>query len=122
MACCGCSQFTGTLLTFSRLMSCCGCVAGVFFCETPLPLDDLQAIGYLAANSPVPIAFGEMQSHHAEFVDLFDIGGIQVRIDTAFRLRVHCCSSLRHCLSLAIPLLFFAKTLPFACDPTAVLR
>ena len=28
----------------------------------------------------------------------------------------------RHCLSLASPLLFFAKTLPFACDSTAVLR
>ena len=33
---------------------------GIFFCETPLPLDDLDGIAKLAAQSPVKIAFGEM--------------------------------------------------------------
>ena len=51
---------------------------GVYFCETPLPIDDIDGIAKLSANSPVPIAFGEMQSHHSEFFDLFDRGGIQV--------------------------------------------
>jgi L-alanine-DL-glutamate epimerase-like enolase superfamily enzyme len=51
---------------------------GIFFCETPLPLDDLDGIAKLASQSPVRIAFGEMQSHHSEFYDLFDRGGIQV--------------------------------------------
>jgi hypothetical protein len=51
---------------------------GVYFCETPLPLDDLDGIAKLSAESPVRIAFGEMQSHHSEFYDLFDRGGIQV--------------------------------------------
>jgi len=50
----------------------------IFFCETPLPLDDLVGHARLHRESPVPIACGEMQSHPSEFLELMDYGLIDV--------------------------------------------
>jgi len=50
----------------------------LFFCETPLPLDDLVGLARLHRESPVAIACGEMQSHPSEFLELMDYGLIDV--------------------------------------------
>lgn len=50
----------------------------IFFCETPLPLDDLSGHARLHQESPVPIACGEMQCHASEFLELLDYGQIDV--------------------------------------------
>lgn len=50
----------------------------VFFCETPLPLDDLAGHARLHRESPVRIACGEMQCHSSEFLELLDYGLIDV--------------------------------------------
>jgi L-alanine-DL-glutamate epimerase-like enolase superfamily enzyme len=50
----------------------------VFFCETPLPIDDLPAHAELARRSPIRLAAGEMLATRFEFLDLMDRGGIHV--------------------------------------------
>merc|ERR1712232_380434 len=50
----------------------------IFFCETPLPLDDLAGHAALSRESPVKIACGEMQCHSSEFLELMDYGLIDV--------------------------------------------
>jgi len=50
----------------------------IFFCETPLPLDDLPGYAKLHRESPVKIACGEMQCHTSEFLELMDYGLIDV--------------------------------------------
>jgi L-alanine-DL-glutamate epimerase-like enolase superfamily enzyme len=51
---------------------------GVFFLETPLWPDDLDAYGELSRRSPVRIAAGEWLSTRFEHADLMDRGGVQV--------------------------------------------
>jgi L-alanine-DL-glutamate epimerase-like enolase superfamily enzyme len=50
----------------------------VFFCETPLWVDDLAGYAELSRRSPIPIAAGEWLSTRWEFLDLMDRGGVQV--------------------------------------------
>eukprot|EP00929_Paragymnodinium_shiwhaense_P081529 TRINITY_DN42691_c0_g1_i1.p1 TRINITY_DN42691_c0_g1~~TRINITY_DN42691_c0_g1_i1.p1 ORF type:complete len:469 (-),score=68.10 TRINITY_DN42691_c0_g1_i1:173-1579(-) len=50
----------------------------IFFCETPLPLDDLPGYARLHKEAPTRIAAGEMQCHSSEFLELLDIGLIDV--------------------------------------------
>jgi L-alanine-DL-glutamate epimerase-like enolase superfamily enzyme len=50
----------------------------VFFVETPLWIDDLDAYRRLSERSPIRIAAGEWQATRFEFLDLMDRGGIQV--------------------------------------------
>ncbi|UUO04377.1 mandelate racemase/muconate lactonizing enzyme family protein [Blastopirellula sp. J2-11] len=50
----------------------------LFFVETPIDIDDLEGYAYLSERSPVPIAAGEWQNTHWEFLDLADRGKIQV--------------------------------------------
>jgi L-alanine-DL-glutamate epimerase-like enolase superfamily enzyme len=50
----------------------------VFFCETPLWPDDLDAYAELARRSPIRIASGEWLSTRFEFHELVDRGGVQV--------------------------------------------
>lgn len=49
-----------------------------FFVETPLDIDDLDGYAFLADHSPVPIAAGEWQNTHWEFLDLADRGKLDV--------------------------------------------
>jgi L-alanine-DL-glutamate epimerase-like enolase superfamily enzyme len=51
---------------------------GLFFVETPLWPDDLEAHARLAAESPVPVASGEWLNTRHEFVDLLDRGQVAV--------------------------------------------
>jgi len=51
---------------------------GLDFVETPLDIDDLEGYAYLHQHSPIPIAAGEWQNTHFEFLDLADIGKIDV--------------------------------------------
>jgi L-alanine-DL-glutamate epimerase-like enolase superfamily enzyme len=51
---------------------------GVFFLETPFPVDSLEAYARLTAKSPVRIAAGEHTTTRWEFLDLMDRGGVQV--------------------------------------------
>lgn len=50
----------------------------LFFVETPIDIDDLEGHAYLHAHSPVPIAAGEWQNTHFEFLDLADRGMLDV--------------------------------------------
>lgn len=50
----------------------------VFFIETPLPIDDLDAYATLCEASPVRVAAGEWQTTRFEFIDLLDRGGIDI--------------------------------------------
>jgi L-alanine-DL-glutamate epimerase-like enolase superfamily enzyme len=50
----------------------------LFFLETPLDIDDLEGHALLCERSPVPIAAGEWQNTHWEFLDLADRGKIHV--------------------------------------------
>ncbi|MFO0945325.1 MAG: mandelate racemase/muconate lactonizing enzyme family protein [Planctomycetota bacterium] len=50
----------------------------LYFCETPIDIDDLAGHAFLHEHSPIPIAAGEWQNTHFEFLDLADIGRIDV--------------------------------------------
>lgn len=50
----------------------------LYFCETPIDIDDMDGHRYLSEHSPIPIAAGEWQNTHFEFLDLADRGGIDV--------------------------------------------
>lgn len=50
----------------------------LFFLETPVWSDNLHDIARLAAEAPMPIAFGEWLATRWEFEDLMDRGGVQV--------------------------------------------
>jgi len=50
----------------------------VYFIETPLPVDDLEGMARLAAESPVDTAAGEWLATRHEFADLLDRGGVHV--------------------------------------------
>lgn len=50
----------------------------VFFLETPIDIDDLEGHAFLHEHSPIPIAAGEWQNTHFEFLDLADRGRIDV--------------------------------------------
>lgn len=50
----------------------------IFFLETPIDIDDLDGYAYLHAHSPIPIAAGEWQNTHWEFLDLADRGRLDV--------------------------------------------
>jgi len=48
------------------------------FVETPIDIDDLEGYAFLHARSPIPIAAGEWQNTHFEFLDLADRGQVDV--------------------------------------------
>lgn len=50
----------------------------IFFVETPIDIDDLPGYAMLAEKSPIPIAAGEWQNTHWEFLDLADRGKLAV--------------------------------------------
>ncbi len=50
----------------------------VFFCETPLQIDDLAGYARLHHEAPMPIAAGEWQTTRHEFADLMDLGLVDV--------------------------------------------
>jgi L-alanine-DL-glutamate epimerase-like enolase superfamily enzyme len=50
----------------------------LFFVETPLDIDDLDGYAFLHEHSPIPIAAGEWQNTHFEFLDLADRGKVDV--------------------------------------------
>lgn len=50
----------------------------LFFVETPIDIDDLEGYAYLSQHSPIPIAAGEWQNTHWEFLDLADRGHLAV--------------------------------------------
>jgi L-alanine-DL-glutamate epimerase-like enolase superfamily enzyme len=50
----------------------------IYFLETPIDIDDLPGYAYLHARSPIPIAAGEWQNTHHEFIDLADRGLLDV--------------------------------------------
>ena len=50
----------------------------LFFVETPIDIDDLEGHAFLHERSPIPIAAGEWQNTHFEFLDLADRGKIDV--------------------------------------------
>jgi L-alanine-DL-glutamate epimerase-like enolase superfamily enzyme len=50
----------------------------LFFVETPIDIDDLEGYAYLSQHSPIPIAAGEWQNTHWEFLDLADRGKLAV--------------------------------------------
>ena len=50
----------------------------LYFVETPIDIDDLEGYAYLARHSPIPIAAGEWQNTHWEFLDLADRGQLAV--------------------------------------------
>lgn len=50
----------------------------LFFVETPIDIDDLDGYAFLSKRSPIPIAAGEWQNTHHEFLDLADRGGLDV--------------------------------------------
>jgi L-alanine-DL-glutamate epimerase-like enolase superfamily enzyme len=50
----------------------------LFFIETPIDIDDLEGYAYLHERSPIPIAAGEWQNTHFEFLDLADRGMLDV--------------------------------------------
>jgi L-alanine-DL-glutamate epimerase-like enolase superfamily enzyme len=50
----------------------------IFFLETPIDIDDLDGYAWLADHSPIPIAAGEWQNTHWEFLDLADRGKLAV--------------------------------------------
>ena len=50
----------------------------LYFVETPIDIDDLEGYAFLHDRSPIPIAAGEWQNTHFEFLDLADRGLIDV--------------------------------------------
>jgi L-alanine-DL-glutamate epimerase-like enolase superfamily enzyme len=48
------------------------------FAETPIDIDDLEGYAFLHDRSPIPIAAGEWQNTHFEFLDLADRGRLDV--------------------------------------------
>jgi L-alanine-DL-glutamate epimerase-like enolase superfamily enzyme len=50
----------------------------LFFIETPIDIDDLDGHATLHDRSPIPIAAGEWQNTHYEFLDLADRGKLDV--------------------------------------------
>jgi L-alanine-DL-glutamate epimerase-like enolase superfamily enzyme len=48
------------------------------FVETPIDIDDLDGYAWLHARSPIPIAAGEWQNTHFEFLELADRGLVDV--------------------------------------------
>lgn len=50
----------------------------LFFVETPIDIDDLEGHAFLHERSPIPIAAGEWQNTHFEFLDLADRGKVDV--------------------------------------------
>lgn len=48
------------------------------FVETPIDIDDLAGYAFLHDHSPIPIAAGEWQNTHFEFLDLADRGKVDV--------------------------------------------
>jgi len=52
--------------------------ANLFFVETPIDIDDLDGYAFLHDRSPIPIAAGEWQNTHFEFLDLADRGQLDV--------------------------------------------
>jgi L-alanine-DL-glutamate epimerase-like enolase superfamily enzyme len=48
------------------------------FVETPIDIDDLDGYAFLHEHAPIPIAAGEWQNTHFEFVDLADRGKVDV--------------------------------------------
>jgi L-alanine-DL-glutamate epimerase-like enolase superfamily enzyme len=48
------------------------------FVETPIDVDDLDGYAFLHDHSPIPIAAGEWQNSHFEFLDLADRGKVEV--------------------------------------------
>ena len=50
----------------------------LYFVETPIDIDDLEGHAFLHERSPIPIAAGEWQNTHFEFLDLADRGKIDV--------------------------------------------
>jgi L-alanine-DL-glutamate epimerase-like enolase superfamily enzyme len=50
----------------------------LFFIETPVPSDDLEAYARVATEQPIPIAAGEWLATRFEFLDLMDRGAVQV--------------------------------------------
>lgn len=50
----------------------------LFFLETPIDMDDLDGYRFLAENSSIPVAAGEWQNTHWEFLDLADRGRLRV--------------------------------------------
>jgi L-alanine-DL-glutamate epimerase-like enolase superfamily enzyme len=50
----------------------------LFFIETPVDIDDLDGYAYLHDHCQVPIAAGEWQNTHWEFLDLADRGKVDV--------------------------------------------
>jgi L-alanine-DL-glutamate epimerase-like enolase superfamily enzyme len=50
----------------------------IAFVETPIDIDDLDGYAFLHAHSPIPIAAGEWQNTHFEFLDLADRGQVDV--------------------------------------------
>jgi L-alanine-DL-glutamate epimerase-like enolase superfamily enzyme len=51
---------------------------GLAFVETPIDIDDLDGYAFLHDRSPIPIAAGEWQNTHFEFLDLADRGKVDV--------------------------------------------
>jgi len=50
----------------------------LYFLETPIDIDDVEGHAYLAEHSPIPIAAGEWQNTHWEFVELAGLGKLDV--------------------------------------------
>jgi L-alanine-DL-glutamate epimerase-like enolase superfamily enzyme len=50
----------------------------LYFLETPIDIDDLDGYRRLSEESPIPIAAGEWQNTHWEFLDLADRGKLAV--------------------------------------------
>ena len=50
----------------------------LYFLETPIDVDDLDGYAFLHDRSPIPIAAGEWQNTHWEFLELADRGKLDV--------------------------------------------
>jgi L-alanine-DL-glutamate epimerase-like enolase superfamily enzyme len=50
----------------------------IAFVETPIDIDDMDGYAFLHSHSPIPIAAGEWQNSHFEFLELADHGMIDV--------------------------------------------
>jgi L-rhamnonate dehydratase len=50
----------------------------IHFIETPIDIDDLDGYAFLADHTAIPIAAGEWQNTHWEFLDLADRGKVDV--------------------------------------------
>ena len=50
----------------------------LYFLETPIDMDDLDGYAFLHDRSPVPIAAGEWQNTHWEFLELAERGKVDV--------------------------------------------